>query len=419
MVGSRASARLDHVWMTYPAPFAARTDLEQSIVERARAAATVAGEHATEHDRAGTFPVEGLKVLAESGYLSLVVPREHGGEGAGVPALALGNLELAKGDASLALVVGMHHALLGRVRDAGVWPAATFERVCREIVEAGQRGQPALINSLATEPEMGSPSRGGLPRTRAERVAHGWRLNGRKSFSSGSSVLHWATIAATVEQDGGPQVGSFLVPLDRPGVRIEHSWDVLGMRASESHTVVLEDVDVPEDAILPRPESPSHGGTVPNYERAWSLSISAVYLGAAEAARDFAIRFARNRRPTALGGQSIATVPHIRRRAGEIDLLLYRARALLLGTARAWDELEDRPDARAEMDGALAAAKISAAGWAVEVAEQAMRLVGGSSMDRSSPLERHFRDVRGGLHHPPQEDASIELLAREALDGQW
>jgi len=53
---------------------------------------------------------------------------------------------------------------------------------------------------------------------------------------------------------------------------------------------------------------------------------------------------------------------------------------------------------------------------AVAVVEQAMRLVGGSSMDRSAPLERHYRDVRGGLHHPPQDDAALALFAREALD---
>jgi alkylation response protein AidB-like acyl-CoA dehydrogenase len=68
------------------------------------------------------------------------------------------------------------------------------------------------------------------------------------------------------------------------------------------------------------------------------------------------------------------------------------------------------------MESALGAAKVGATNLAVQVAEEAMRLVGGSSLERSSPLERHFRDVRGGLHHPPQDDAAIEALAREALD---
>jgi alkylation response protein AidB-like acyl-CoA dehydrogenase len=68
------------------------------------------------------------------------------------------------------------------------------------------------------------------------------------------------------------------------------------------------------------------------------------------------------------------------------------------------------------MEAALASAKVVASNTAVAVAEQAMRLVGGSSMDRSQPLERHYRDVHGGLHHPPQDDAAIALVARDALD---
>jgi alkylation response protein AidB-like acyl-CoA dehydrogenase len=136
-----------------------------------------------------------------------------------------------------------------------------------------------------------------------------------------------------------------------------------------------------------------------------------VYLGVAEAARNFAIAFARERKPTALGGKSIASLPSIRERAGRIDLLLLTARGLLVGTARAWDAAPS-----ADMDAALAAAKVVTSNNAIAVAEEAMRLVGGSSLDRAQPLERHYRDVRGGLHHPPQDDAAIALFARQALD---
>jgi alkylation response protein AidB-like acyl-CoA dehydrogenase len=147
------------------------------------------------------------------------------------------------------------------------------------------------------------------------------------------------------------------------------------------------------------------------HERAWSLSVAAVYLGVAEAARDDAVQFARTRTPTALGGKAIASLPTIRERAARMDLLLFEARALLVGLARAWDR-----SASAEMEAGLAAAKVVATNNAVAVAEQAMRLVGGSSLDRGLPLERHYRDVRGGLHHPPQDDAALALFAREALD---
>lgn len=395
--------------MTYPGPFGALTDRERSIVERAEAAAAVAAAHADRHDRNGSFPTEGLAVLADTGYLALVVPEALGGEGARVTELVLGNLALAHGDGSLALVVAMHNALLGRVRDSQGWPPAYFATLAAEIAQA-RSGAGALLNSLASEPEMGSPSRGGLPATTARRTADGWRLNGRKTFATGAPVLRWGIIsaAARTSEDAEPYLGSFLVPLRTGGVRIDPTWDTLGMRATGSHTVVLEDVQVRECDEVPRVTSMPN--SVP-HERGWSLTVAAVYLGIAEAARAFAVRFAQERKPTALGGKAIATLPTIRDRVGRMDLHLYTARGLLVSAARAWDA---EPSSR--LEGALAAAKVTATNTAVQVAEEAMRLVGGSSLDRSSPLERHFRDVRAGLHHPPQDDAAIALFARQALD---
>lgn len=403
--------------MSYPAPFEAQTDREREIVEYARAAARVAAGHATRHDRDGSFPEEGLSALARSGYLALVVPERLGGRGARLSEMVLGNLELAKGDASLGLVAAMHSAFIGRVRDAHAWPPDLFEQVGCAIVSA-REGHGALINSLASEPELGSPSRGGLPRTRAERTADGWRISGRKTFSTGAPVLQWGVITATAEDGAAePRLASFLVPLGAPGVSVEPTWDSLGMRATGSHTVVLDRVEVPADAEVPRSDASGAGGSVP-HERAWSLTVAAVYLGVAEAARDEAFAFARARRPTGLGGRSISSVPHIRQRAGHIDLQLYQARGLLVSTARAWDNLYGAPPERlGAMADSLAVAKVVASNAAVAVTEEAMRLVGGSSLDRGQPLERHYRDVRGGLHHPPQEDAALELLARQALDG--
>jgi alkylation response protein AidB-like acyl-CoA dehydrogenase len=397
--------------VAYPAPYGAADERSESVVALARAAAAVAETHAVRHDRDGSFPVEGLGVLAANGYLSLVVPPHLGGFGASVAEIVLGNMALAHGDASLALVVAMHAALLGRVRDAAIWPAALFERVCHDVARS-RGGVGALINSLATEPEMGSPSRGGLPSTAALRDEDGWVLNGSKTFSSGSSVLRWGVFSAAARSEPAsePYLTNFLVPMAGAGIRIERSWDTLGMRATNSDTVVLSDVRVGLDAEVPRP-LPGTSDAVP-HERAWSLTVAAVYLGVAEAARDFAVRFARDRKPSAMSGKAIATLPHIRERVGRMDLLLFQARAMLVGLAREWDASPS-----SELDGALAAAKVTASNNAVAVGEEAMRLVGGSSMDRGQPLERHYRDVRGGLHHPPQDDAAFALFARQALDG--
>lgn len=400
--------------VAYPAPFVAQTDREHSVVERARAAARIAAQHAAQHDRERTFPEEGLAALAESGFLALTLPTELGGEGATVAELTLGNLEVAKGDTSLALVVAMHGVLLARVRDAHTWPAHAYANLARSVVGA-RSGRGALINGLATEPELGSPSRGGMPRTRAEQVDDGWQISGRKSFSSGAPVLTWGVVTAgATNGTAEPRRASFLVPMQATGVSIERTWDTLGMRATGSDTVVFDHVRVPRDAELVQPASGPPAITIP-YDAAWSLSVAAVYLGAAEAARDYAVDFARNRKPTALGGKSIGTVPHIRRRTGEMQLHLYQTRGLLVSAARAWDR-DSSAEGRAAMEGALVAAKLTTANTAIAVAEEAMRLVGGASLDRLQPLERHFRDVRGGLHHPPQEDAGLELLARRALD---
>lgn len=384
--------------MAYPAPFIAQTDRERGTVERARAAARVAAPLAAVHDRDATFPIEGLAELDTNGYLAATLPVDLTGGGAGVTEMVLGNLELAKGDASLALVVAMHNALVGRVRDAAIWPREQMERLA-----AG-----GLVNSLASEPEMGSPSRGGLPSTTARRLSAGFILNGKKTFSSGSTVLRWGVVSAQVQTADEPYLGNFLVPMDSKGLRIEPTWDTLGMRATCSHTLVLEDVFVGADTEVPRVTAMKEA--LP-HERAWSLSVAAVYLGVAEAARDFAIAFARNRKPTALEGKPIATLGSIRERAARMDLLLFEARGLLVSTARQWDAAPSK-----DMEAALAAAKVVASNNAVAVAEQAMRLVGGSSMDRNLPLERHHRDVRGGLHHPPQDDAALALFARDALD---
>lgn len=383
------------------------------MVKRAREAAAVAAMHAARHDREGTFPEEGLEVLAENGYLAAVLPRQDGGEGAGVAAHVLGHLELAKGDASLALVVAMHCALLGRVHAAAQWPANVFSMVAREVATR-RAGRGALINSLSSEPETGSPARGAMPITRAERSPTGWILRGRKSFSSGSAVLRWGLVSATVTEGRRPRAANFLVPMDSPGLRVEPSWDSLGMRATTSHTLVLDGVPVPTESELPRPQpGMGEGPTVP-HERAWSLQVATVYLGAAEAARDAAVSYARERRPSGLGGKPIATLAQIRQRVGALDARLYAARGLLVSVARAWDAAD--VETRTGMDGALAAAKLHISNAAVAIAEGAMRVVGGSSLDRALPLERHFRDVRGGLHHPPQDDVTLELLAHEALD---
>jgi alkylation response protein AidB-like acyl-CoA dehydrogenase len=124
------------------------------------------------------------------------------------------------------------------------------------------------------------------------------------------------------------------------------------------------------------------------------------------------VRFARERQPTGYAAP-IAKIPHVREQVGRMDATLMAARSFLLSTATDWDE---RPADRRALAPEVAAAKRLATNGAVEVVDIAMRIVGGVALVRGHPLERHYRDVRGGLVNPPIEARALEIIARAALD---
>ena len=121
------------------------------------------------------------------------------------------------------------------------WPRHIYERLAREAAS-----EISLIGTLRVEPELGTPVRGGLPKTVARETPEGWRLSGHKIYSTGSTGLRWFAVWARTDEPA-PRIGTFLVRSDAPGIRIEPAWDHLGMRASVSHEVVFEDALTPLD----------------------------------------------------------------------------------------------------------------------------------------------------------------------------
>lgn len=358
---------------------------------------------AAESDRANTFPFESFRDLHAAGYLALTVPEEYGGRGATPLELALAQERLARGDGSVALAATMHLIFIGMLAQTRAWPPALFERVCREVVTEG-----ALINTAASEPDLGSPSRGGLPHTTATPTAHGWRLNGRKSWTSLAPALRYFNVLAALHQEGQPpRRANFLVPAGVAGLRIEETWDNLGMRSTASHDVVLENVEVPHEALLPG-EGERSAAVDP---RGWAVVTAAVYTGVAAAARDFAVHYARNRRPNGMAGP-IAELQTVQHKIAEIELLLFQSRSVLYGTAEAW---EMYPDRQQEIAWQLAAVKHLATNNAIKVTDLALRVVGSAGLARALPLERYFRDVRAGLGHPPMDDAALTQIGKAAL----
>ncbi len=400
-------------------PIFSYTAQQHELIALASDLAQQFARRADEHDRTGSFPFENYTALHQSRYLRLPVPRAYGGMEASLLDVVIAQEHLAHGDGATAMAVAMTLQVLGRLRETQQWPPALFERVCRAVVDEG-----ALINAAATEPEMGSPSHGGLPATTATPTSGGWLINGHKQFVSMAPVLRYFVVSVRLPASSSmPHGGSANALIERlpghelRGLTMEDTWSGnLGLRASGSYDIYLQDVLVSDDLLVDRKPAPPPDQPVPAAKSvssmAWfALTLSAVYLGIAQAACDTASQYATERTPSTLG-RPIASLPNIQRRIGEIQVQLDAARALLYQTAQAWSEQHAQRD---QMAARIAAAKYTATNAAISATDQALRVAGGFGLQRSLPLERYLRDVRAGVTHPPNDDAALELVGRTVL----
>ncbi len=389
--------------MLYP-----RTEYQRELLAITDPLVAKLADRAAEHDRNNTFPMDNYADMRDVGYLTLTVPREYGGKGADLLGFVLCQERLAQGDGATALAVGMHLALIGRLAETSEWPTDRFEAICRDVVATG-----ATINSAASEAETGSPSRGGKPGTTARRVENGWVINGRKTFTTMSPALYYFLVSCSLENaPDAPATGNLLVTSSNPGLEIVETWNTMGMRATGSHDIVLRDCAVAADALI-RGRSPSDPASLQGGGRAWGpLLVSAVYTGVAAAARNFALKFARERVPSGLG-KPIAELPSIQARIGEMEIRLAQSRRFLYSLAQDWSDL---PDERDHLTTDISTCKYLATNNAIAIVDWAMRVVGGIALSRSYPLERYYRDVRAGLYNPPMDDVTMIQLAKAALE---
>lgn len=377
----------------------ARTEEQEHLVTKASSLASDFYTRAAHYDQNAEFPFENFEALKNAGILDLTIPKEYGGKGAGLYDFVLLQETLAQGDAPTALSLGWH---LGIMMNEGInrsWPQDIYEMVCRDIIKHKK-----LINSAHSERKTGSPARGGKPETVAKKLSNGgWVINGRKNFTSLAPVLDYFIISASIE--GAEDVGEFLLPRELKGISIEETWNSMSMRATRSDDLVLSEVMADKEALLyiKKKKAPKPQG--------WLLHIPACYLGIAIAARNEAVSFADSYHPNSLP-HPIREVPKVRERVAKMDVELTGARHLLYSVARLWDE---EPDKRNELVGELATAKLVATNSAISVVDEAMRIVGAQSLHAEHPLQRHYRDVRAGLHNPPADEITLETLAKQAF----
>ncbi|CAM3914502.1 acyl-CoA dehydrogenase family protein [Alkalicoccus chagannorensis] len=353
-----------------------------------------------ESDREQELPASNLQRLQEAGYPAITLPQDIGGGGLGLTEMLRLQQQLAVADGATALCIGWHVGLMYHIQEYRLWKGELFPRLAEEVVQHG-----ALFNAAATERATGSPTRGGLPETTAVPTEAGWRLEGRKAFTSMIPMLDYVQVSAVPQ--GEAQASLFLVPMDLPGVAMDETWDLTAMRGTASHDLVLHGVEIPDHFRINYTEQQSPPST------GWLLHIPACYLGIAQAALEEAVAFSRHHSPNSLD-TTIAALPHIRYKTGEAYRKLHTAESVLYYTAEKWEKAD--AEARSRMKGELGSAKMTIVNEAVDIVDLAMRICGAGSLSASSPLQRYHRDIRAGLHNPPMDDAVLEQLAADMLD---
>jgi alkylation response protein AidB-like acyl-CoA dehydrogenase len=330
------------------------------------------------------------------------VPVRLGGAGAGLADACRATEFVARGEPSTALVFAMTNIYHGMGARSPRWSEPIYAEMARAAVDRG-----ALINVMRVEPDLGSPSRGGLPVTTARSVPGGLRISGHKLYSTGCPILAYYLVWGRTAGDE-PQVGYFVVPRDAPGIRIIETWDHLGMRATASHDLILEDVPIPAgNALDVRP--PSEWGFLDPVQAAWNnLVIAALYHGIACAARDWLVGYLHERVPSNLGA-SLATLPRFQLAVGEIEALLMTSERLLYSLAGEID------DGSSEAVAQTSPAKFVINSNSIHAVEIGISLTGNPGLSRHHPLERHYRDVLCSRIHIPQDDQALTGAGRAAL----
>jgi alkylation response protein AidB-like acyl-CoA dehydrogenase len=340
---------------------------------------------AAAHDENDTFVAENFADLKAAGLLAAGVPRVLGGMGLELAELCEMLRVVARGGPSTALAFSMHTHQVAvnawRWKHQAAPVAPMLERVARDRIHVVSTGGGDWLESSG---EMAP-------------VEGGFRVNARKAFSSGSPAGDLLLTSAVLANE----VLHFAVPMSAKGVSILPTWRTMGMRATASHDLMLEDVFVSESAVAARrPRGKWH----PLFHLISMLAlplIYAVYLGVAEAARDRALAIVRRRRSDL----------HLLQLVGELENRMAAARA----AHRAWVALGASAQPEPSTTAESLTYRTLVADAVLATASAAMDVAGGAAFFRANGLERLFRDAQGARYHPLQEGLQKDFTARFAL----
>jgi alkylation response protein AidB-like acyl-CoA dehydrogenase len=351
-----------------------------------------------------------------NGLLGICIPEEEGGLGAGYRAYCLAAAEMGRYCGATALTWNMHVCSTlwtGALTEDLEMDAATraahrrrrrlhYDRILRD---GAVYAQPFSEGGAAA---AGTAAFG----TTARRVPGGYVVNGKKIFASLAGHADFYGVLCTETREGEERLSRrdtlyLAIPRDAPGVTVEGEWDPLGMRGTVSRNLVFRDVFVEEDAALMPP------GLYFQAAGRWPhmfLTLSPTYMGLAQAAYDFTVRYLRGEWP--------GTPPVKRRMYPTKQIAVAEMRIMLEQTRTLWFQAitEAGPDPTKEQVLRAWAAQHTVMENAAALAAKAVRTCGGQAMLKSLPLERIYRDARcGSLMLPWTAELCLDRIGREAL----
>ena len=391
------------------------TPFEADLTTRAREfGARILAPRAAKWDREAAFPIDNYRDMHAEGWLGICIPRAEGGLGADFRAYCLAAAELGRHCGATALTWNMHVCSTlwtGLLTDDLQMDAPTrAEHQARRAIHYRRILEDGAIYSQPFS-EGGAAAAGAAAfGTTAKRVEGGFLVNGKKIFASLSGHAQQYGILCTDVTDGTASRRNTLylaIPADAPGVSVAGEWDPLGMRGTVSRNLLFADVFVPSTASL-MPD-----GLYFQAATRWPhmfLTLSPTYMGLAQAAFDFTVRYLRGEQP--------GTSPVKRRMYPTKQIAVAEMRVMLEQTKALWFQAisEAGPDPSKESMLRALAAQNTVMENANAIATKAVRSCGGQAMLKTLPLERIYRDSRcGSLMLPWTAELCIDRIGRDSL----
>ncbi|HEX5726168.1 MAG TPA: acyl-CoA dehydrogenase family protein [Longimicrobiaceae bacterium] len=353
--------------------------------------------HVDEWERAGELPRAIIDKLGELGFLGMLLPEEWDGLGLDSTTYLVALEEIARGDASVAVAMGVHNSLPTQMILAHGTPEQK-ERWLKPMARGELLGGFAL-----SEADAGSDA--AALSAQARRVDGGWVLNGAKAWitNGGFGDVMVCMVRTDTPQDrrGAKGIGAFIVPTDASGYVVGKKEDKMGQRASETVGIAFQDLFVPDDQLL---GDPSQGFIYALQGLdGGRLGIAALACGIAQRALEHSLAYADERRQF---GRAIREFQGMQFKLANMATRLEAARALLYRAAAARDAGE-RVSKLASM------AKLFASEMAMYVTTEAVQVFGGYGYVKEYPVEKLFRDAKVTEIYEGTSEVQRTVIARE------